>query len=634
MSGPPTAPASLILGTAGHIDHGKTSLVRALTGVDTDRLSEEKARGITIELGFAPWTPAAGCAFGIVDVPGHEGFVRTMVAGATGMDVVLLVVAADEGVMPQTREHLAIVQLLGVEAMVVAVTKADLVDDPEWLELVVEDVRDLLEGTPYGDAPVLPASIHDAASLAELAAALVRRGGRARERQAGDLFRLPVDRVFAMEGAGTVVTGTLWSGAVARGGTVRILPGGGDARVRAIQVHGQAVGEARAGQRTALALTGATVRRGRVARGNVLVADLAWTPSMMLTVEIAAIEGTGWRLESGQRVRVHLGTVEVMARLALFGAEEAVPGERALGQLRLEEPVVARCGDRFVIRSWSPMTTIAGGLVLEPSPRKRKRLPVAARNALAALAQGGEEAVGGAVALAGWEGLERGAVGVRAGWTGSAAALPAIAGHLFDPAIVARAETRILAAVGRHHRDHSLHAGAPLAALRASLPAPAHPDLADGVVAGLVERGLLAVKGKVARLPGFEAALSPAEEGVAARVEAILARAGLQGPSTGELVAGAQASRETALAVLDFLARRSRIRLLGNAFWVAATELEEAAARVLAGLGGREGLGPADFREVLPLTRKHLIPLLAHLDGLGVTERTAEGRRVAANPPS
>ncbi len=637
MSRLPAASASLILGTAGHIDHGKTSLVRALTGVDTDRLREEKARGITIELGFAPWRPAADCAFGIVDVPGHEGFVRTMVAGATGMDVVLLVVAADEGVMPQTREHLAIVRLLGVRAMVVAVTKADLVDDPEWLELVVEDVQGLLEGTPYGDAPVLPASIHDPGSLADLAAALVRCGARARARQSDDLFRLPVDRVFAVEGAGTVVTGTLWSGSVARGGTVRILPGGGEARVRRVELHGQAAAEARAGQRTALALTGAVVRRGRIARGDVLVADPAWTPSMMLTVEIAALDGTGWRLEEGQRVRVHLGTVEVMARLALFGAEEVAPGERARGQLRLEGPVVARCGDRFVIRSWSPMTTIAGGVVLEPSPRKRKRVSATELDALKALARGGEDAVGGAVALAGWEGLQRGEAGVRAGWTGTTAALPAtlpfIAGHLFDPAIVARAEARILAAVDRHHRTRPLDAGAPLAALRSSLPAQARPGLADGVVAGLAERGRLVVEGKAARLPGFEAALSPVEERVAVGIEAILARAGLQGPSTDELAAGAEASRETVLAVLDFLARRGRIRLLGDAFWVAATELEGAAARVAAGLGGREGLGPADFREVLPLTRKHLIPLLAHLDGLGVTERTAEGRSVAAGPP-
>ena len=268
----PLPKTNLILGTAGHIDHGKTALVRALTGVDTDRLAEEKERGITIELGFARFTPAEGCAFGIVDVPGHEGFVRTMVAGATGMDVVLLVVAGDEGVMPQTREHMAIVTMLGVGAMVVAITKTDLVDE-EWLELVREDVRDLLEGTPYEDAEVVPTSVHDPSSLESLSRALVRSGKQARERTADDLFRLPVDRVFAVEGTGTVVTGTLWSGSVARGEAVRILPGGGDARVRAVQVHGAQVDHAVAGQRTALALTGVAVRRGLIARGT------CWSPT-------------------------------------------------------------------------------------------------------------------------------------------------------------------------------------------------------------------------------------------------------------------------------------------------------------------------------------------------------------------
>ena len=633
MAESPKVPASLILGTAGHIDHGKSSLVRALTGVDTDRLAEEQARGITIELGFAPWTPTPACAFGIVDVPGHEGFVRTMVAGATGMDLVLLVVAADEGVMPQTREHLAIVKLLGVEAMVVAITKSDLIDDPEWLELVGEDVRSLLRETPYADSAVVPVSIHDPASLAALADALVQCGARARKRRRDDLFRLPVDRVFAREGAGTVVTGTLWSGRVARGDTVRILPGGGEARVRALQLHGHPVDEARAGQRTALALTGTSVRRGQLSRGDVLVADPAWTPSMMLTVQITALAETGWRLETGQRVRIHLGTVEVMARLVLFDLHEAAPGVPALGQLRLEGQVIARAGDRFVIRSWSPMTTIAGGVVLEPSPNKRKRIRAEEGDALMALAGGGEEAVRGGVALAAWQGLAAVSAGVQTGWTAPATALPgvsdAMGGRLFDPAIVARAEERILSATARYHSAYSLHPGVPLATLRSALPARAHPALADGIVARLVAAEMLVVEGRVARLPGFQVVLSAAEEEVAGRIEEILGRAGLQGPSTEEIVAAVGSLPDTVLAVLNFLAGRGRILLLSDAFWVATDELEAAAARVVAALGGREGMGPAEFREVLPLTRKHLIPLLAHLDGRGITERGPDGRRVA-----
>lgn len=620
--------------------------MRALTGVDTDRLAEEKQRGITIELGFARYAPGDGdgIAFGVVDVPGHEGFVKTMVAGATGMDVVLLVVAADEGVMPQTREHLAIVALLGVAEMVVALSKADMVD-AEWMELVREEVADLLAGTPYEDAEVVPTSVETGDGLPALSQALVRCGGRARRRADDDLFRLPVDRVFAVEGAGTVATGTLWSGSLTRGGSVRILPGGGQARVRTLQVHGEQVETAVAGQRTAVALTGASVRRGLIARGDVLVSDPSWRPSMMLTVELACLPETGWRVEAGQRVRVHLGTVEVMARVALFGADEIAPGEAALAQLRLEAQVVARAGDRLVVRSYSPVTTIAGGVVLEPVPPKRKRLAEADRLALAGLARGGHDAVKGAVALAGWNGLDESDLGILAGRKGSSAPAPATGpppnpptaawswdGTLFAPEIVTDGESRILAATADHHRRRSLEAGAPLDVLRQSLPARSRPRLADGLAARLAAAGRLIVTGGIARLPGFEAALSPDEAALAERLTALLRDAGLQGPTTTEAAAQASGHPRTA-AVLDFLAAKGRVRLLGDSYWVATETLADAAARVARQLGGREGLGPADFREVLPVTRKHLIPVLAHFDATGLTMREPAGRRVAKTPP-
>ena len=627
---------SLILGTAGHIDHGKTSLVGALTGVDTDRLAEEKRRGITIELGFARYAPAEGCSFGIVDVPGHEGFVRTMVAGATGMDIVLLVVAADEGVMPQTREHLAIVKLLGVEGLVVAITKADLVD-AEWLELVTEEVQEVLEDTKYRNAEIIPTSVRTGAGLRELSDALVRCAALARERSADDLACLPVDRVFAMEGAGTVVTGTLWSGSVARGSTVRILPRGDEARVRAVQVHGVQVERAAAGERTALALTGAAVRRGMVARGDVLVTDRSWSPSLMLTVELHALEGSGWRLEHGQRVRVHLGTVEVMSRVALFGMEEVAPGEGVPAQLRLEAPVVARCGDRFVVRSYSPVTTIAGGVVLEPAPPKRKRLSDRERDALEGLARGGMRALRGAAVLAGWEGVEEGLLAVRTGWDGGvpgtlAKDLWRLDGVLFDAGIVAEGEATILRAVRRCHDLHSLAAGAPLAVLRAALPPHAHARLADGLVARLERKGRVVIDGKIARLPDFRAALSPEEEELSNRLLQVLADAGLQGPATAELEALVSGHPRTG-AVLAFLALQRRILLLADTYWVATAALDQAASRVMEELGGEEGLGPADFRRVLPVTRKHLIPILAYLDAQGVTQRLDSGRRVSESLP-
>ena len=624
---------SLVLGTAGHIDHGKTSLVGALTGVDTDRLAEEKRRGITIELGFARYEPEAGCAFGVVDVPGHEGFVKTMVAGATGMDVVLLVVAADEGVMPQTREHVAIVRFLGVAEMVVALTKADLAED-EWLELVKEDVEGLLADTPYRDAEIVPTSAETGAGLDDLAGALTRSGARARRRASDDLFRLPVDRVFAVEGAGTVVTGTLWSGSLTRGESVRLLPRDEDARVRAVQVHGEQVERATAGQRTAVALTGAAVRRGKVARGDVLVSHAGWAPAMMLTVEIALLPGAGWRVKAGQRVRVHLATVEVLARVALFGEPEIVPGGKTFAQLRLEKPAVARAGDRFVVRSYSPVATIAGGVVLEPVPPKRKRLSQDERVALSALARGGRAAVQGAVALAGWAGLAEDAAGVQAGWTPvlNVPGVQRLDGVLFDDRITAEGQDRLLAAVEAHHRRFALEFGAPLEVLRGVLPASSHPRLAPALTARLANAGSLVVEGKAARLPQFEAALSPQEEALAARIADVLEKAGLQGPTTEELSAMVSDHPRTE-SVLAFMAARDRVRLLGNAYWTSSAALAQAAARTVAALGGQGGLGPADFRDVLHVTRKHILPILAHFDATGVTTRELAGRRVAASAP-
>ncbi|MCY3546981.1 MAG: selenocysteine-specific translation elongation factor [Gemmatimonadetes bacterium] len=627
--------AGLILGTAGHIDHGKTALVQALTGVDTDRLAEEKRRGITIELGFARYASGEGPGFGIVDVPGHEGFVRTMVAGASGMDLVLMVVAADEGVMPQTREHLAIVRMLGVGGMVVAITKADLVDE-EWLELVDDEVRELLAETPYEAAEIVPTSVRTGVGLPDLARAISRCAEQARTRTTDDLARLPVDRVFAMEGAGTVVTGTLWSGRLSRGSVVRILPRGDEARIRALQVHGVQVDEAVAGQRTAAALTGAVVRRGHVARGDVIVSSRSWSPSHMLTVSLTALAGSGWRIETGQRVRVHLGTVEVMGRVVLFGVDEAVPGEPVPAQLRLESPVVARCGDRLVVRSYSPVTTIAGGTVLEPAPPKRKRLAPSDRDALEALSRSGRQAVLGAAGLAGWAGLEVGALGVVAGWRRGASddladVVWRLDGVLFDRGIVAAGEEKLLRLVRRHHRVHPLEPGVALSALRTALPERAHPRLADGLASRLAARSRLVVERKIARLPGFEPTLSPAEEQLAERILEVLHDAGLKGPDTSELQEAVDDPGTG--AVLRYLATQGRVRMLGDLYWVTTVALGRAATRVLEELGGREGLGPADFREVLPVTRKHLIPILAWLDARGVTQRLDDGRRVSRRAP-
>src|SRR6516162_5637520 len=367
-----------VVGTAGHIDHGKTALVRRLTGVDTDRLPEEKKRGISIDLGFAPLVTPGGARVGIVDVPGHERFVQNMLAGVGGVDLVLLVIAADEGVMPQTREHFSIVKLLGVGRGVIVLTKCDLVDD-DWLALVSRDVRTLVAGSLLESAPVVSFSAVTGAGSAELLSALDDQLATLEATADAEPARLPVDRVFTVEGFGTVVTGTLWRGRVRTGDVLELLPRGAEVRVRRVQVHGEPVDEGLAGQRTALALHG--VDRDEVTRGDWLVAPGSLKPSRVLDVrfELLADYPREWKADT--RVRFHLGAAEVIGRLLLLGSGSLPPGGSSLAQVRLEQPAVAARGDRFVVRSYSPSRTVGGGSVIEPVAERRRRSDVAGLDA-------------------------------------------------------------------------------------------------------------------------------------------------------------------------------------------------------------------------------------------------------------
>src|SRR6266704_4636861 len=352
-----------VIGTAGHIDHGKTALVKALTGVDTDRWEEEKRRGITIDLGFAPLPLGDGIQASVVDVPGHEGFVRNMLAGATGIDVALLVVAADEGIMPQTEEHLAIVELLGVTRGIPVIAKRDLVEQ-EWLDLVRGEVTERLRSSRVRWHVPIAVSALTGEGLEELRGALRGVAHDLLERPVADFFRLPIDRVFALPGAGTVVTGSTWSGTVAVGDSVRLLPLDRVARVRSIEVHGQAAERAVPGRRTALALVG--VDKAELARGHVAVTGTGWTATRTLDAAVELLPAARKPIAPRMRLRVHLGTAEVLARAVQV--RSIAPGERGLVRLMLETPLVARGEDRFVLRSFSPVTTVGGGVVLDPLP--------------------------------------------------------------------------------------------------------------------------------------------------------------------------------------------------------------------------------------------------------------------------
>ena len=626
----------LILGTAGHIDHGKTALVHALTGTDTDRLKEEKRRGITIELGFAEL--ALGTQrLGVVDVPGHEGFIRSMVAGATGMDLVLLIIAADEGVMPQTREHLIILELLGVPELIVTFTKSDLVDE-EWRELVRSDVEEILADTPYAGARMVFTSVINGEGLDGLKAELCDTVKRLGQRNDDDLARLPLDRVFTIQGTGTVVTGTLWTGTLRRGTQVRLLPNEFESRIRKLQVHGGDVEIATPGNRIAVALSGASSNRQTVTRGTTLVSDPNWNSSWMLTVHVQLIQGINCSIKHNQRIRVHIGTSEVMARCALLTKQKISSGSQGWVQLRLEEPVVARARDRIILRTYSPMITIGGGVIAEPQPVKRKVLDDSVRAALENVLEGEPVvAVKALLSIASWYGIDTKALPITSGLPPEIAQ-EAVArvqndgglltsGQLFSREIALEAERLILRTVHQGHIEKPLLSAIPLTVLRSSLPTWAAPEIADAVIDKLTKDGVLERQGSGVKDQGYQSRPSPRQEQLIAELRDIYTRMGLATPLVGELPPHL-AHDPDIWGLLKFLEEKEEFVVIADGYYVLKSEFEAAIERVCDLLGGQVNLGPSAFREALPLSRKQLIPMLNYLDGLGITVRHDGGREV------
>lgn len=619
----------LILGTAGHIDHGKTALVRALTGTDTDRLPEEKRRGITIDLGFAHFE-IGSLGFAVVDVPGHENFIRNMLAGATGLDAVLLVVAADEGVMPQTREHVAILDLLNIRTGIVAITKSDLAN-PEWLELVRDDVRGLLATTTLADAPIIPVSARTGAGLDELRNAIAECSAPQTGRAADDLFRLPVDRVFTVHGTGTVVTGSIWSGRVEADAQVHVWPGGGRARVRGIQVHGRAAAQTAAGERAALALSG--INREDIDRGAVIT-QTPWPATRILTIAARMIAHTDWTLQQRQRVHVHLGTADVLARVVLLDKDMLHAGDQGWAQLRLESPLVARAGDRVVLRSYSPVTTIGGGIVVELAEKKRSRMGQREAVCLEAVRTGDAAAALAAVArLAGPQGVPLSELPLRIPHAQSMVRETLAAG-LADVAIlgerayaadaVAATRLELLAAAAALHERYPLRPQFETAELRSAVRAPA--ELLEFCLTRLAAAGELATTGSTARLPDFEPRLSPQQT---ARKESLfhsISAAALAPPSVSELAD--QGSDAETRALLDLLESEGRVLRIAPDLYVEAAALTGAMARTRQAFEGQASLSANTFRSTLPVTRKHLIPLLEYFDRTGLTVREGDVRSV------
>jgi len=632
-----------VLGTAGHIDHGKTALVRLLTGVDTDRLKEEKERGISIDLGFASLTLPDGTECGLVDVPGHERFVKNMLAGVGGIDAVLLVIAADEGVMPQTREHLDIIRLLEIHRGVVVLTKSDLVE-PEWLDFVTEEVREYLLDGPLAHLPIIPVSSKSGTGREELLSTLAGILKDLPERPSDRPARLPIDRVFSVEGFGTVVTGTLWQGTLRPGDRMVVEPGGLMTRVRSVQVHGQDVEEARAGQRTAVALHG--IGKSAIERGHWVVAPDSVTPSHMVDARIRLVSDAAKPLMNRQRIRFHLGASEILGRVVLLERDELAPGESAMAQIRLEGPVVAERGDHFVLRSYSPQRAIGGGVIVLPNPDKHRRHDATTVARLEIEEEGGpleraSQTLAGFTAAADVARVAH-AAGLEPGTAGEALDALAEQGrawHLDDGRFLAASvgehlTTRLLEATRAWQGVSPYRWGLGRGDLKSQLPRDVDPALFDHLTARLLAAGKLFQREDRFRADSELSALGERESSKLARVRSAIA-AGANSPPTVKELETELAMGGALVEILASLTAEGELVKVAADFYYPRTTLESMAVGLKGFFSERSEMRVADLKDLFGISRKHAVPVLEYFDRLGVTRRLGDvrvaGRLLAGN---
>jgi selenocysteine-specific elongation factor len=627
----------VVMGTAGHIDHGKTQLVKTLTGIDTDRLKEEKERGITIDLGFAHLMYEDGTEVGVIDVPGHERFVRNMLAGVGGIDLVMLVIAADEGVMPQTREHLAICQLLRVKEGLVALTKADLVDE-DWLELVSEDTREFLKGTFLEGKPIVPVSAKTGQGIDELKRVLQALVARVPPKQLEGKFRLPVDRVFTIRGFGTVVTGTLFSGTIRVEDRIEIYPKGIEAKIRGLQVHNASVPEAVAGQRTAINLQG--IDKVELERGDVLGHPGEFAPTFMLDAVLQHLSDAPRPLRHRARVRLHVGTSEIMGRVILLDRDELAPGEEAYVQLRLEEPAIVLPRDRFVIRSYSPVQTIGGGILLDAQASKHRRGEAGLAAHFRLLAEGSpEEIFSHHLRQATHQGLRLSEFLPRTELSESRLRQVATtlqrAGRLravnADMAWYLHAEaldslTRELRRyLETFHRQNPLKPNIASEELRAKVR-----GLGERVclmaLEELRQQGVVVVERDRVRLATHQVALDDTRERILNELEAEFLAAGYQPPRVEDLFAKLNIGKGHDKALLQVLLDQGRaVRLKENVVFHRAN-LAKAETLLVQYLRDHREITPIEFKDLLGISRKYAIPMLEYFDSQKITIRVGDKR--------
>ena len=636
---------SIVVGTSGHIDHGKTTLIRALTGVDTDRWAEEKARGITIDLGFARYRDERGTDIAFVDVPGHERFVHNMLAGAAGLDAVILVVAADEGVMPQTREHLAICDLLGIRHGLVALTRRDLADE-DLIALSREDVKGAVQGTFLENAPVVPVSAVTGEGMDALRAQLAELPQLVRHRDANLPFRFPVDRSFTMKGFGTVVTGTVVTGQLGKDDSAVQFPQRKSLRVRGLQVHGLPAERVFAGQRAAINLAG--VEKSEIDRGDQLAAPDSLLISYLLNVELRLLAGIPRDLTQRTRVRLHLGTSEVIGRLVLLERESFAPGETQLVQLRLEAPVASRYGDRFIIRNYSPVYTLGGGRVVDPAPNKSRRVKAELATRLAALAGDDPLALSEQVIwLQSTRGIRQDEGYIRTGLAektlSKALAQLSSQGRIIniEPQERKFIHRHTMERIGRflvkvleqHHRAYPEREGMTRPELAGKLATLYQEREVGHILARLGKDGVIEQHGQVFRNPGHEKSVTGQEEFRLQAFVAAVTGGGVQPARRTALLEAVGVDEKTGTRLLKMATHAGRLVRVKDDLYYTPETLREIEARLRAYLLEKRKITVIDFKDLIGLTRKHAVDLLEHFDAERVTIRLDNERVLRQSAP-
>lgn len=629
-----------IIGTAGHVDHGKTLLIKALTGIETDRLVEEKKRGITIDLGFAWLTMPDGERVGIVDVPGHERFIKNMLAGAGGINLALLVVAADDGVMPQTREHLDILRLLGIQDGIIVITKTDLVE-AEWTEIVMEDVRELVQGTFLQEAPMMAVSAYTGQGMDALRTLLMDRVQVAANQNLARPFRVPVDRVFSVEGFGTVITGTLIEGSLSQGDEVVLYPRGTRSRVRNLQVHSQDVGTAWAGQRVAVNLAG--LKKDEVSRGDVVAAPGSMTNTQMLDVKLNVLKDSRRTLRTGSRLHFFHGARETLCKLVLLGRDMLEPGDEGFAQLRFTEDVAVKKGDRFILRFYSPVETVGGGVVLDPNPAKHRRSDTRVQDALRVREVGTEtDNLLQAILDASPKFTQVSEIQKQLAMDGDAfrGALDTL---LEDGRAVRLSAKTVIAmdykdTLGRqlvkllrdYHAANPLQAGMRRDELRGKLMPGREISLADKVLALFEQDGLIAAVGQKVALSDFRIEYSENDRRIHDAIEAQFLTSEYTPPSLEEIYAEYPPKQKVDVKrVFDAMLETGAVVMTSPQMYFRAETVAKARDMLVTFAAENGQITLAQFRDMIGASRKFALSLLEYFDRQGITRMVGDARVLA-----